>query len=281
MTVKETDMGQPQYRLEGIVHTRSETMEDFEGPLDVIFELLSKNKIEIQDVSISAILEQYLAYLEEMKRLDMEIASEFITMASHLMLIKTKMLLSAAEAAEAESELDLLRQSLVERKRKEAMEQIRTAVAILEPRNEIGRCLFAKEPEPLRRDQGYRYKHDVLDLLRALDNIAERNARQLPPPTANFMGIVGKEPYPIGRKTGEVLRQLVLRGVERLKNLFKGNKSRSEIVATFLAVLDLCKTNSVTLEDDVNGENPNVRLLDETERKELEVNGNGTADQSN
>ena len=161
------------------------------------------------------------------------------------------------------------------------MEQIRTAVAVLEPRNEIGRCLFAKEPEPLRRDQGYRYKHDVLDLLRALDNIAERNARQLPPPTANFMGIVGKEPYPIGRKTGEVLRQLVLRGVERLKNLFKGNKSRSEIVATFLAVLDLCKTNSVTLEDDVNGDNPNVRLLDETERKELEVNGNGTADQSN
>ena len=179
------------------------------------------------------------------------------------------MLLSAAEQAEAESELDLLRQSLVERKRKEAMEQIRTAVAFLEPRNEIGRCLFIKEPEPLRREQGYRYRHDVLDLLKALDAIAERNQRQLPPPTMNFRGIVGKEPYPIGRKTGEVLRQLVLRGVERLKNLFKGNKSRTEIVATFLAVLDLCKTNSVTLEDDVNGENPNVRLIEQPERKEM------------
>ena len=262
-------MSEPKYRLEGIVHTRTEIREDFEGPLDVIFELLSKNKIEIQDVSITAILEQYLAYLEEMKRLDMEIASEFITMASHLMLIKTKMLLSAAEQAEAESELDLLRQSLVDRKRKEAMEQIRLAVTELEPRNEIGRCLFTKEPEPLRRDQGYRYQHDVRDLLRALDMISERNQRQLPPPTMNFKGIVGKEPYPIGRKTGEVLRQLVLRGVERLKNLFKGNKSRSEIVATFLAVLDLCKTNSVTLEDDINGDNPNVRLLNETEKKEM------------
>ena len=266
-------MGEPQYRLEGIVHTKAETLEDFEGPLDVIFELLSKNKIEIQDVSITAILEQYLAYLDEMKRLDMEIASEFITMASHLMLIKTKMLLSAAEQAEAESELELLRQSLVERKRKEAMEQIRTAVAILEPRNEIGRCLFTKQPEPLKRDRGYRYQHNVLDLLRALDMIAERNARRLPPPTTNFMGIVGKEPYPIGRKTGEVLRQLVLRGVERLKNLFRGNKSRSEVVATFLAVLDLCKTNSVTLEDDVNGDNPNVRLLNEEEKKELIAHG--------
>lgn len=266
-------MDEPQYHLEGIVHTKSEIMEDFEGPLDVIFELLSKNKIEIQDVSITAILEQYLSYLEEMKRLDMEVASEFITMASHLMLIKTKMLLSAAEQAEAETELDLLRQSLIERRRKEAMEQIRKAVAVLEPRNEIGRCLFTKEPEPLKRDNTYRYQHDVLDLLRALDMIAERNARQLPPPTAHFKGIVGKEPYPIGRKTGEVLRQLVLRGVERLKNLFRGNRSRSEIVATFLAVLDLCKTNSVTLEDDVNGENPNVRLLDEEEKKEMLAHG--------
>ncbi len=267
-------MSQPQYRLEGIVHTRTEIMEDFEGPLDVIFELLSKNKIEIQDVSITAILEQYLAYLEEMKRLDMEIASEFITMASHLMLIKTKMLLSAAEQAEAESELDLLRQSLIDRKRKEAMEAIRSAIQVLEPLNDIGRCLFAKDPEPLRRDQGYRYQHDVRDLLRALDLIAERNQRQLPPPTANFMGIVGKEPYPVGKKAGQVLRQLMLRGIERLKNLFKGNRTRSEVVATFLAILDLCKTNAVTLEDDVNGENPNVRLLDEIERKELSGNGN-------
>ena len=123
-------MAEPQYRLEGIVHTKSELMEDFEGPLDVILELLSKNKIEIQDVSITAILTQYLAYLEEMKRLDMEIASEFITMASHLMLIKTKMLLSAAEQAEAENELDILRQSLMERKRKEAMDQIHLVSAL-------------------------------------------------------------------------------------------------------------------------------------------------------
>lgn len=254
-------MAEPTYHLEGIVQTRTEDREDFEGPLDVIFLLLSKNKIEIQDVSITAILEQYLAYLEEMKRLDMEIASEFITMASHLMLIKTKMLLSAAEQAEAETELDLLRQSLIERRRKEAMEQIRNAVTQLEPRNEIGRCLFTKDPEPLPKENGYRYKHNVLDLLKALDTIAERSQRQLPPPTANFRGIVAKEPYPVTRKAGEVIRQLVLRGVERLKVLFRGNKSRSEIVATFLAILELCKTNSVTLEDDNSGENPNVRLL--------------------
>ena len=264
-------MGEPQYRLEGIVHTRTEVMEDFEGPLDVIFLLLSKNKIEIQDVSITAILEQYLAYLDEMKRLDMEIASEFITMASHLMLIKTKMLLSAAEAAEAESELDLLRQSLIERQRREAMEQIHTAITVLEPMHDIGRCVFVKEPEPLRRDTTYRYKHAPEDMVRALDEIAERNQRRLPPPTVNFKGIVGKEPYPVTRKATEVIRRLVLRGIERLKNLFRGNRTRSEVVATFLAILELCKTNSVSLEDDNSGENPNVRLIQEPDAEVKEI----------
>ncbi len=264
-------MAEPQYKLEGIVRTRSEQMEDFEGPLDVIFLLLSKNKIEIQDVSIAAILEQYLAYLDEMKRLDMEIASEFITMASHLMLIKTKMLLSAAEAAEAQSELDLLRQSLIERQRREAIEQIRTAITFLEPRNEIGRCLFVKEPEPLRRDSTYRYRHEPEDMLRVLDEIVERNQRQIPPPTVNFKGIVGKEPYPVTRKATELIRRLVLRGIEKLRNLFQGSRSRSEIVATFLAVLELCKTNAVRLEDSGNSDEPDVRLINESDKLSEEV----------
>ncbi len=268
-------MSEPKYRLEGIVHTRSADMEDFEGPLDVIFLLLSKNKIEIQDVSITAILEQYLAYLDEMKRLDMEIASEFITMASHLMLIKTKMLLSAAEAAEAESELDLLRQSLIERQRREAMDQIRTAVSALEPLNEVGRCIFTKQPEPVKKDRTYRYKHEPVDLLLALEEISQRNERRLPPPTVNFKGIVGKEPYPVTKKATELIRTLILKGAEKLKNLFRGNRSRSEVVATFIAILELCKTNAVSLEDDVTGEDPNVRLLraPDEEIKEMDENG--------
>ena len=263
-------MTEPKYRLEGIVRTKSEEMEDFEGPLDVIFELLSKNIIEIKDVSITAILEQYTAYLDEMKRLDMEIASEFITMASHLMLIKTKMLLSEAERLEAESELESLRKSLAERERKEAIEAIRTAVLFLEPRNEIGRNTFVKQPEPLKKDKSYRYRHEPEDLLKALDAITERSAKMLPPPTVNFKGIVGKEPYPVGKKAAQVVRRLIQHGILRLKNLFRGNRSRSEIVATFLAVLELCKTNSVSLEDDINGDNPNVRLLQVPEQKRKE-----------
>ena len=263
-------MVEPTYHLSHVVKSKNSEPEDFSGPLDVILLLLSKNKIEIRDIQISVILEQYLAYLEEMKRMDLEIASEFISMASHLMLIKTKMLLSEAERLEAESELESLRKSLAERERKDAIEQIRKAVLFLEPRNEIGRNTFVKQPEPLKKDKTYRYKHEPEDLLKALDAITERSAKMLPPPTVNFKGIVGKEPYPVGKKAAQVVRRLIQHGILRLKNLFRGNRSRSEIVATFLAVLELCKTNSVSLEDDINGDNPNVRLLQVPEQKRKE-----------
>ena len=240
----------PKYHLEGVVRAKAESMEDFDGPLDVILQLLSKNKIEIQDIKIASILDQYLAYLEEMKRMDMEIASEFIAMASHLMLIKTKMLLSAAEQEEALSEMELLIRSLEERQRKEAYTQLQTGVQFLGDRNEIGLNTFVKGQEPIRKDQTYRYQHEPSDLLQAMTFIAERSARALPPPTSNFAGIVGKEPYPVTKKAAEVLKKLISRGISKFRSLFKGNRSRSEIVATFLAVLELCRLKSVELHDE-------------------------------
>ena len=257
---------EPNYHLTGVVKTHDEAAEDFNGPLDLILLLLSKNKIEIQDVSITAILEQYLAWMEEMKRMDMEIASEFIAMASHLMLIKTKMLLSAAEQAEAQSEMELLIQSLQERQRADAIDKIRTAAAFLEERNELGLGLFTKGPEPFERDRTYRYRHAPSDLLRAFETLSERGKKLLPPPQASFEGIVGREPYPVGKKTGELLKKLLLRGVSALRRLFQGCRSRSEIVATFLAVLELCRNNAVEL--DGEGGEVAVRLIKIPEKEE-------------
>ena len=252
-------MDEPKYHLESGVHAKADSLEDFDGPLDVILLLLSKNKIEIQDVSITSILEQYLAYLDEMKRMDMEIASEFIAMASHLMLIKTKMLLSAAEQEEAMSEMELLIQSLQERQRKEAYETIKTASQFLEQRNELGLGLFTKGQEPFERDRTYRYRHDREDLVRAFAAMEDRSQKRLPPPASSFEGIVGREPYPVTKKSAELLKKLLLRGIQKFRQLFKGSRSRSEIVATFLAVLELCRTNSVRL-DEENGETA-VRLI--------------------
>ena len=253
-------MEEPRYHLDRVVHAKAELMEDFDGPLDVILLLLSKNKIEIQDISITSILEQYLAYLEEMKRMDMEIASEFIAMASHLMLIKTKMLLSAAEQEEAMSEMELLIRSLEERQRKDAFTQIKTSVEYLSGRNEIGINLFTKAQEPFERDLTYRYQHSPEDLIRAMQNIAERSERALPPPTSNFSGIVGREPYPVTKKAAEVLKKLISHGVAKFLRLFRGTRSRSEIVATFLAVLELCRLHSVELEGD-DDEDVDVRFV--------------------
>lgn len=251
-------MEEPRYHLTGVMRTQDSLPEDFDGPLDVILLLLSKNKIEIQDVSITSILEQYLAYLDEMKRLDMEIASEFIAMASHLMLIKTKMLLSAAEREEALSEMELLIRSLEERQRADAYEQIRIAVSFLEPRNEIGCNSFVKQPEPYKVDTSYRYQHAPEDLLYAFSVISERNDRKMSPPVSNFKGIVGAEPYPVTKKAAQLLKRLLMRGVSKFRSLFQGSRSRSEIVATFLAVLELCRVHSIELEDD--GEDVNVRF---------------------
>ena len=246
-------MIEPTYHLQHVVKSRNEEPEDFSGPLDVILLLLSKNKIEIRDIQISVILEQYLAYLDEMKRMDLEIASEFISMASHLVLSKTKMLLSEAEQQEGLSEMELLIQSLEQRQRQEILEKIKGPAAWLEKRNDIGRNIFTKEPEPLRRDLTYRYQHDRSDLIRALMNMQERSDTKLPSPIQAFVGIVGKEPYPVEKKAAEMLKTLIAKGRQKLRSLFRGNRSRSEVVATFLSILELCKLRSVRVTED-NGE---------------------------
>ena len=112
--------------------------------------------------------------------------------------------------------------------------------------------MFVKQPEPLQTDSTYRYQHDASDLQKAFALIAERSERRLPPPISNFSGIVGAEPYPVTKKAAQILKRLLMRGVEKFRNLFRGNRSRSEIVATFLAVLELCRVNSVVLEDEDN-----------------------------
>ncbi len=263
-------MDQPTYRLTGVIRTKEELLEDFEGPLDVILLLLSKNKIEIADISITSILDQYLAYLDEMQRMDMEIASEFIIMASHLMQIKTKMLLSYSERSEAQSEMEALMESLRMRQNAGIRERLQTAVSALEQRNELGLGLFVKQPEPFVPDGTYRYQHSPEDLLRAMAAIGERAERRLPPPVSAFAGVVGRQRYPVSKKAAQLLRTLMIQGTSKLKALFTKCASRSEVVATFLAVLDLCRSRCVSL---LEGSEPTVcfeQLPDDELRTEFE-----------
>ena len=240
-------MDNPIFKLESVVHERSaEALQDFEGPLDLILFLLSKNKIEIQDIPIALILEQYLAYLEERRQLDLDIASDFITMAAHLMYIKTRMLLSI-EDEEAQSEMDELIASLKERQQKDTYMRIRTLTETLGPMGEFGRSIMTRNPEPMQHGKVYEYDHEKAELILALQSVLGRGERMAPPPSAAFSEIVKREPYPVADKAGEIVKRLKHFGMTRFLLLFKGARSRSEIVATFIAVLELCRARVIRL----------------------------------
>ena len=138
-------MENPNFRLEGIIHEKDE-LQDFEGPLSLILMLLQKNKIEIRDLKISEILDQYLAWMAQMQSMDLEIASEFVQMASHLLYIKTRTLLTAEEEV---SELEVLMESLEQLKAKDNLAAIREVVPELKKASELGMLFFPKLPEPL------------------------------------------------------------------------------------------------------------------------------------
>ena len=234
-------MESPVFKLEKVVHSRSEEMQDFEGPLDLILFLLGKNKLEIQDISISLICGQYIAWLEQRKQMDLEVASEFVTMAAHLMYIKTRMLLSI-EDDEAKSEMDALLQSLEERRRSENYVRVKALAQRLAPMGEFGR-----NPEPVKRGKVFEYSHQPADLVLAMAEIQNRAERKLPPPRAAFREIVQHEPYPVESKARDILQKLKEGGITRFLLLFRGSRSRSEVVATFLAVLELCKARVLHL----------------------------------
>lgn len=239
-------MENPVFKLEKVVRSREEEMQDFEGPLDLILFLLGKNKMEIQDISISLICDQYISWLEQRQKMDLEVASEFVTMASHLVYIKTRMLLSI-EDEEAQSEVDALIQSLEERRRNENYVRVKSLAAKLAPMSEFGRNIITRNPETVKRGKIYEYDQEKADLVLAMAEIRNRANRALPPPRAAFQDIVQHEPYPVESKAREIIRRLKEQGITRFRLLFHGNRSRSEIVATFLAVLELCRAHVLHL----------------------------------
>ncbi len=237
-------MENPTFKLEGIIKSR-ESPEDFEGPLVLILQLISKNKIEIKDIKISVILEQYLAYLDKMKKMDLEIASEFIAMASHLTYIKAKTLLAGQD--EEVSELEALINSLEELKRRESYEKIKEAFEFLGGRAEKGFMSFVRMPEALPENGQYRYSHEAWELRDTMLMLLgkERN----PVTTAENIMLPARLIYPVGEKTEEIMMKLREEGKLNIYTLFQGCKGRSELVATFMAVLELCKSGNLLLEN--------------------------------
>lgn len=215
-------------------------LEVFEGPLDLLLFLISKHKLNIADIEITQLLEQYLAYIDQMKEADLEVASEFLEMAARLVYIKTVSLLPRHEEAEA------LKQELTgELLELSAIKQVAQKLGLMNK----GYQIFVRDPMPIEVDKTYRRNHEVQELFEAYLNVAGKALQKLPPKISEFTPIVSKRVISVTSRIFHILRALYQTGEANLEEFFQSGE-RSEIVATFLAVLELVKSKRVTLSDD-------------------------------
>lgn len=216
-------------------------VEDFEGPLDLLLQLIAKNKLNIYDIQLTVLVDQYLEQIKLMELADMDIASEFLAMASRLIYIKTVSLLPKHD------EVEELKQELTGE-----LLEYQVCRNIAAKLNDMSKNIdrFVKGASAVELDKTYSLNHDAGLMYEAYLSAAGRGKRRLPPSTAPFTRIVAKKIVSVSSKIVYVMRNLLKGGKRKLSALYNGAKSRSELVATFLAVLELCKANRVIIEGD-------------------------------
>lgn len=213
-------------------------LDDFEGPLDLLLTLIAKNKLNIYDIKLSALIDQYLEQIEYFRSQEMDISSEFLTMASRLIYMKTVSLLPRHDEIEKlKEELtgELLEYSIC----RQMAEKLSTMTE--------GFDTFVKPPSEYDFDTTYELNHDSEVLINAYLMAVNRAKRIAPLSVAPFTRIVAKKIVSVSSKIIFVIRKLAVKGNGKLSSLYKTAKSRSELVATFLAVLELCKANRIKI----------------------------------
>lgn len=222
----------------------------FEGPMDLLLHLINKHKLNIYDIPILELVEQYVAYVREMENENMEIASEFLEMAARLVYIKTVSLLPVHdEADELKKELT---GELLEYRDCQIM-------AGKLSRMTQGFDTFAREPDEIEIDYTYTRLHEPSELLKAYISAIGKGRRRLPPSADVFKGIVTHKIVSVGSKIVFVLRKLIKNNCGTFRSFFTASESKSEMVATFLAMLELVKAKRISVTGDI--ENPQVRLI--------------------
>lgn len=218
-------------------------LSQFEGPLDLLLYLLSKNKVNICDISIAELLDQYMEHIHNMQEQDMDISSEFLEMASRLVYMKTMFLLPKHE--EAEQLRKELEGELVE------YQDCKNLAAKLEEMFTFN--TFVRQPAQIEADQTYQWVHSPLELLEAYRAALGKKKSRLPPEPEEFSGIVSHRIVSVASKIISILRDL--RRTQKLpyKMLFVRKKDKSELVATFLAVLELVKGKRIRIEKGQEG----------------------------
>ncbi len=211
---------------------------NFEGPMDLLLQLIAKNKLNIYDIPILELTQSYLEQIDIMKRENMEIASEFLTMASRLLYMKTVSLLPKHE--EIEKLKEELSGELIEY-------SICREMAAKLGTMQGGFDRFVRVPEKHDFDTTYELVHSPEILVSAYLSAVGRGMRRLPPSTEPFKKIVAKKIVSVSSKIVFVLRRLIGKKPQKLNDLFSSANTRSDLVATFLAVLELCRSNRIKI----------------------------------
>lgn len=213
----------------------------FEGPLDLLLHLIQKNKVSVYDIPIALITDQYMEYIQQMEENSIELSSEFLVMASRLLYIKSKLLLPVhSEEEEEEDPRQELIQNLAEYKK------YKDISSFFNDRKSICDYLYFKEPEQLEElSKPVNNTVDISKLMSAFENIMLRAEKRLPPSKKAFNGIVGREPVPVKSKISSIKNKIKRKGKVKFEELFDDAQSRSEIVAIFLAVLELLRNREL------------------------------------
>ncbi len=228
-------------------------LESFEGPLDLLLSLIAKNKINIYDIQISELLEQYMEQIELMRENQMDIASEFLAMASRLVYIKSAMLLPKYEDEAEELKKELSGQLIEYQLCKEIAAKMSGIYDF---------DTFFKDASPVKFDLTYNRKHDPQDIVKGYIDAVGRGRRKLPPPESAFSGIIERKIVSVNARIISVMRKLWHGKRVKYQELFTAVNERSELVATFLAVLELVKGKRVRIDGD--GDNAEVYMLEKS-----------------
>ena len=214
--------------------------DEYEGPLDLILALIAKHQLNIWDIEISSLLEQYMAYIHARQQQDLEVASEFLEMASRLVYIKTVSLLPRHEEEQEKAKAELVGQLL-------EYQACKAAAALLGDRGEDGFGTFPHPQEEIPVDTTYRLTHPAALLAKSYWEALGRGKRRLPPQPAVFTPLVAAPVVSVGSRIIHILRLLYQTATISLSGLFSRSRSRSEAVATFMAVLELMKAKRIRL----------------------------------
>ena len=217
-------------------------LDQFEGPLDLLLTLIQKNKVSITDIPISLICDQYMEYITEAQRLDMDIASEFIVMASELMLIKSKMLLPRDEE-DAEDPRATLTDALLR------YQQAKEASAKLAPLYAYYSGRMVKDTDEISVDKTYVHDQDVTSLCAAIRRIIAYNNALEKAATTTFTPMISKPMIPVEIKIVSILKTIESKGIATLDELVAGEVTLPDLIASFLGVLELIKIRKILIVD--------------------------------